>query len=401
MTIWILAVLLLGALGFIGYRQGAIRVGCSLVGILFGALLAVPLGHVLQPLLKLAGMKNPVLAWLIAPLIAFVLISIIFKVIGLAVHKKAETYYKYNTDDGHRGLWERLNRRLGACVGLANGVVYLILISFVIYASSYWTVQMSGAESDPKIIQLANRLGRDSLGSGMARVARSIDKMPTAFYDSADIAGLIYHNPVLVNRVSHYPAFLTLGERQDFQDLGNDMEFNQAWQTQKSAAEISKNPRAQAILGNPETLHTIWNTLKPDLADFQQFLETGQSAKYDPEKILGRWLYDAPAAVALARKSKPALTPAEKRWLNVAFTKTSFVAAPDKQAFLKNIPRVKPGNPPTVESQAYHGQWESGSSKYTVTLNMDNKPQEMTATVQNDRLTLSGAGMELAFDREN
>ncbi|MEY2467176.1 MAG: hypothetical protein QOD03_1697, partial [Verrucomicrobiota bacterium] len=132
-----------------------------------------------------------------------------------------------------------------------------------------------------------------------------------------------------------------------------------------------------------------------------QFLETGQSAKYDPEKILGRWTFDAPAAIALARKSKPSLSPAEKRWLNLAFTQTSFVAAPDKQAFLKNVPRVKPGNPPTVESQAYHGQWESGSSTYTVALNIDNKTQEMTATVQNDRLTLSGAGMELAFDREN
>jgi hypothetical protein len=34
-------------------------------------------------------------------------------------------------------------------------------------------------------------------------------------------------------------------------------------------------------------------------------------------------------------------------------------------------------------------------------MNSDGKPQEMTAHVQGDRLTISGTGTELAFVREN
>jgi len=61
MTIWLLALLLLASLAGLGYRQGAIRVGISFVGILLGALLAPPLGHLLRPVLAATGLKNPVL----------------------------------------------------------------------------------------------------------------------------------------------------------------------------------------------------------------------------------------------------------------------------------------------------------------------------------------------------
>ena len=63
MTIWLLAVVLLASLVGIGYRQGAIRVAFSLLGILFGAWLAVPLGKLLKPVVPVFGLKNPVLIW--------------------------------------------------------------------------------------------------------------------------------------------------------------------------------------------------------------------------------------------------------------------------------------------------------------------------------------------------
>ena len=55
MTIWILALVLLASLAGLGYRQGAIRVVFSLIGIVLAALLAVPVGHILQPLLPHFG----------------------------------------------------------------------------------------------------------------------------------------------------------------------------------------------------------------------------------------------------------------------------------------------------------------------------------------------------------
>ena len=99
MTIWLLALLLLGSLAGIGYRQGVIRVGFSLVGILLGALLAVPLGKLLRPALMAVGLKNPVLAWLLGPFIVFVVISIIFKIVALNVHEKVDVKFRYHAGD--------------------------------------------------------------------------------------------------------------------------------------------------------------------------------------------------------------------------------------------------------------------------------------------------------------
>src|SRR5215471_8495222 len=161
MTIWLLALLLLGSLAGIGYRQGVIRVGFSLVGILLGALLAVPLGKLLRPVIMAVGLKNPVFAWLLGPFIVFVVISIIFKIVALNVHEKVDVKFRYHAGDLRLALWERLSHRLGLCLGLVNGAVYLILISFVIYSFSYWTVQVATSDTDPKTLQLINRLGRD------------------------------------------------------------------------------------------------------------------------------------------------------------------------------------------------------------------------------------------------
>src|SRR2546421_6029114 len=42
----------------------------------------------------------------------------------------------------------------------------------------------------------------------------------------------------------------------------------------------------------PISLKAIWQSIVPDLKDLRAFLETGRSAKYDDEKILGRWNLD-------------------------------------------------------------------------------------------------------------
>ncbi len=210
---WLLALVLLASLAGIGYRQGAIRVAFSLVGILLGALLAGPLGKLVKPLLVGLGVKNPVLAWVLAPLIVFLMISIAFKIGAYTVHQKVDVHFKYHAGDLRLALWERLSRRLGLCLGLVNGALYLILISFVIYVFSYWTVQLATEDKDPRIVRILNRLGQDLQSTGFAKVARAIDPMPQAWYDAADVAGLIYKNPLLEARLARYPAFLGLAER--------------------------------------------------------------------------------------------------------------------------------------------------------------------------------------------
>jgi hypothetical protein len=106
----------------------------------------------------------------------------------------------------------------------------------------------------------------------------------------------------------------------------------------------------------------------------------------------------------LVRKAKPNLSAkdfqATRRSMAAIFAKTTFVATTEQQAFLKGLPRPSnPGQP--ADLQTLQGQWKGADGSYVLSMNSDGKPQEMTAHVQGDRLTISGTGTELAFVREN
>lgn len=405
---WLLVLVLLASLAGIGYRQGAIRVAFSLVGILLGALLAGPLARLVKPLLGTFGVANPALKWVLAPLVVFVLISIIFKVAAFTAHQKVDVYFKYHAGDLRLALWERLNRRLGLCLGLANGALYVILLSFVIYSFSYWTVQVAGSDSDPKLPRLLNRLGQDLHKTGFARAARAIDPMPEAWYEAADLAGLIYKNPLLEARLTRYPAFLGLAERPEFQEIASDAQFSELRQRGEPIMTVLEYPKAQAIAQNPELLNLIWATVVPEFKDLPTFLETGRSPKYDSEKILGRWNFNVSVALSLLRRAKPNISSKEmqnwRNWMTAAYAKTSFVAMTDHQAILKNVPQVRLPAPGTVSSggpQTLKGGWKSLDGKYQLALSGGTKEEALTATIQGDRLTIGGEGMELVFDRES
>ncbi len=403
MTIWMLALLLLASLAGLGYRQGAIRVAFSLAGILVGALLAAPLSGAIKPLLSAMGVKSPVLLWLIPPLVVFLIVLAIFKVVALVVHQKVEVHYKYNTGDLRLVLWERLNHRLGLCLGLVNGAAYFILAITALFPLSYWTYQMATPESDPKSVRLVNQLGQDLQGSGMSGVARALDRNPPEFYQAADVVGLVYHHPLLEARLARYPAFLGLAERPEFQDLGSDMQFAELRQKQASLAELLNYPKVQAMVQNPDLQKTIKDTVVPNLQDLQAFLTNGVSQKFD-EKILGRWDFDLNASVLQLRKAKPNLPATEMRkwkgWLASNFSRTSFVATPEQQVFLKNMPRMTAGAT-SGDLQKMEGQWKGSGDSYSLSLTAEGKTQEMAAHIAGDRLSVSGPGMDLVFVRED
>ena len=408
MMFWLLALVLLASLAGLGYRQGAIRAAFSLVGILLGALLAGPLGKLVRPLLVALGVKNPTLAWVLAPLVVFLLISIIFKVIAFMVHQKVDVHFKYHLGDLRLALWERLTHRLGLCLGLANGVLYLILLSIVIYPFSYWTVQIATSSEDPRVVRIFNQMGQDLQSSGFLKVARAIDPMPQAWYDSADLAGLIYNNSLLEARLARYPAFLGLAERPEFQDLGSDTQFSELRQRQEPIMKVLDYPKAQAIIQNPDLLKLIWATVLPDLTDLPTFLETGKSPKYDSERILGRWNFNVRVAMSMLRRAKPNISSTEmlkwKKWMVAAFAKTSFLAMTAHQAILKNVPQVNlpaAGAASAGGSQTLKGQWKNLDGKYQLTLSGGSRDEQMTAAVEGDRLMVGREGMDLVFDQED
>ena len=148
MTIWILALLLMAAGAGMGLRQGAIRVAISFVGIIISSLLAWPLSGIFRSLLPHVGFHNPFAIWLLPPFLVFIILLSAFKSLGLLIHHKVNVHYKYKRQETHLILWGRVNKRLGLCLGLLNGLAYLVLISFVIYDFSYWTVQMATSDEE-------------------------------------------------------------------------------------------------------------------------------------------------------------------------------------------------------------------------------------------------------------
>jgi hypothetical protein len=396
MTIWLLALVWLGILAGLGYRQGAIRVAFSLLGILLGVLLAGPLGHLIKPLFIAVGLKNPMIVGPVAPLVAFIVISLIFKASALAVHQKVDVYFKYKAGDLRLALWERLNHRLGLCLGLLNGTVYFILSAWAIYSLSYWTVQTGGGESNPTTVKVLNRMGQDLEGSGFVKVARAMDRMPDTYYETADIAGLVYNNPLLEARLSRYPAFVGLAERPEFQALANDQSFAEARQRGEPVLKLLSHPSVQSILGNHELVDTVSKTLVPNLKDLRAFLETGRSPKFEAENILGRWNFDASYTLLAIRKTKPNLPSSEmskmKKGLTAAYGKTALVATIDKKVILKNVP------PSISPQQTLEGQWSGAEGKYILSLPGKG---DVSANVDGDRLTATGEGLELAFSRED
>jgi hypothetical protein len=409
MIFWLLALVLLASLAGLGYQQGAIRAAFTLVGTLLGALLAGPLGKLVKPLLVGLGLKNPVLAWVLAPLIVFLLISIAFTIGAYTVHKKVDVHFKYHAGDLRLALWERLSRRVGLCLGLFNGALYIILISFVIYAFSYWTIQMATDDRDSKIVRIFNHLGQDVQSTGFGRVARAIDPMPQVWYDAADLAGMLYKNPLLEARLASYPGFLSLAERQEYQAIGNDTQFTELWQRSAPIKELLDQPTAKAILENPDLLRLTWATAVPELKDLPVFLTTGKSPKYESEKILGRWTFNPNVAMSLLRRAKPNISSTDmqkwKKWMASAFAKTSFVAMTDHQAILKNVPQVRlaaTGAAPAAGGpQTLKGQWKAADGKYQLTVSGGSRDEMLAARLEGDRLTIGMDGLDLAFDRED
>jgi len=406
MTIWIIALLVILSLAGLGYRQGAIRVAFSWIGIVIGVLLAVPLGKPMAILLKAFGVQNPVLLWMVPPFIAFCLVSAIFKSIALAVHHKVEVHFKYKAGDLRLSLWERMNRRLGLCLGIVNGVAYTVLLSFVIYVVGYWSVQLESTEGMSKSARLFARGAKDLQTTGFITTARALDRMPQSYYDAADVAGLIYQNSLLEARLARYPAFLMLGEKAEFQALANDQQFSEMRARKDSASQLLRYEPVQSIVKNPDLLQEIWKIAAPDLKDLKVFLETAQSPKYSQEPILGRWFFDARGSIAALRRANPKLTSLEmaraRRSLQELYSQTKVIVGTDGRMVVKQWPDltavpVKDQPLPMLSGQ---GEWDGGGGFYKVKMSLGSAEMEGTGAVEGERLTITVGKTAVAFEKE-
>ena len=308
MTIWILALGLLISLAALGYRQGAVRVAFSLVGIIVSALLAAPLARYVKPMLPHVGIHDPTIIWMASPVIVFVVLLIPFKSLGFFVHRKMEVYFKYKGEGMQLIRWNRLNARLGLCLGPINALAYLVLISFVIFDLSYWSAQVAVSGDENRLIKLLNQMGRDSETTGFAQIARAIDPMPDSYFQYADLAGLLIQNPQLAGRLADYPMFISLTERDDFKQLGQNTDFQNAWKQHAPIQQLLDNSQFKSLWENQDTVNLIWGIVQDNYDDLVAYLKTGKSIKYNSEAIVGRWDFNTAATTSKMLESRPVIS---------------------------------------------------------------------------------------------
>jgi uncharacterized membrane protein required for colicin V production len=407
MSIWILVLGMMLSLGALGYRQGAIRVSFSLIGIIVSALLAGPLSKYAKPMLPHVGIHDPTVIWLVSPLVVFWVLMIPFKSVGFFVHRKVELYFKYKTEGIQLIRWNRLNARLGLGLGLINGLVYLLLLSFIIFDLSYWTTQVATSDNEGVVIKLLNRLGRDSETTGYADIARALDPMPDSFFKYADFAGLLYQNPQLRGRLADYPMFISLTERDDFKQLGQNSEFQNEWKQGAPIMQLLRNEQFKSMWESPQIAGLVWGIIQDNFDDLCTYLQTGQSAKYSSKQIVGHWVFNPAATTSRLLEMRPVISSREMRmlraWVSQAYAKTAFVAGADGQAFLKNLPHVKttqPGQPPTTETVMWTGKWKGEETDYKLSLTSGSQKQSMPAQIEESRLLIKDDKTTLVFDRE-
>jgi hypothetical protein len=402
MFIWILALVILAACIALGHKLGAINAAFTFVGIVLAGLLAAPLGGLFKHLLAHVGIHNETMAWAIAPILPFFIILFLFKAAGFFVHRKVAVFYKYHAGDLRLALWERLNARVGACVGTLNGTAYIVLVSFAIFNFSYWTVQVMPSDDETRTTKLINHLGQDLQSTGLDKAAHSLVKMPDNFYKVADLAGLICQNPQLSDRLGRYPAFISLIERDDVQQLVTSGDFTNAWNSHAPVGQMLNDPTVKSILQNNELINVVWDTVQTNLDDLTVYLKTGKSPKYDGENILGRWDFNIGTSIAMLRQARPNIPASEMRGIRALWTQgfadTTFIAGGDGQAFLKNLPNFKK-QPPAPET--WKGSWSGNGTNYDLSLASNGETKTLTAETIGTRMTLKDDKNTMIFDRED
>jgi hypothetical protein len=437
---WILAIVLLGIFGAIGFFSGAVRTAFLFLGTLIGAIAGIPAGHALQPLMGKVGIKNPVWQDIFPVPIAFIIIMLVVFGIGFAVHHKIAKIYKFTRDEVDRIRWERMNKASGVGLGFLTSLVFFFLIGAAIYSGGYLTAQLSNEEADTAIVKFMNQAREDMHTTGLDRAMAALAPASGKFYEVSDVLGLLYKNPLLQARLAHYPPFFAIAQRSEIQEIGTDKEYTEMLFGKASVSQIIAHQRTQGILGNADLMSQF---LQTDLADLQNYLRTGKS-KYDDQKLIGVWALDKDAVLTNLRKANPDIKANQMNEMKKIFdalTSMSMEVAPDNKVFFKteiaapaapaaaaaqtpapvvNDPyarmRGRQGAPavpkaavpvaaapqgPAIPKLTGEGAWKEQNGQYVITITPEGgKSMDLPATVKEDEVLVTVPGLNLVFTRQ-
>lgn len=420
MIMWIAALVLVALMTFIGYREGATRAAISFVGLLVGALLAIPLTPAFAWIFPLIGYKHPLVGKFGAPLIAFVVVSLAFKAIGTLVHRKVEYHYRYHHHDAYRAVWEVMHRRVGACIGVLNGTICFMVFALVISVFGYYTIQTGAGENESKVFSFLGKSAVDLQTTRMDEVVAPFNPVGEKYLDGADLAGLLYHNRSLVDRLYKYPVFASLAEEGPYRALGSDKALQSMIKSQASLNEILSQPGVQEVVSNTDIATRVMDL---DFKDLHEYLKTGVSAKYAQEKILGTWGFDELATLQLNKKLRPEVLASAwfrlKSELGERFDKSEFTAFHDNKTKFQLTPNMEGrGSPFTAGARLPNGQtnyvarwfttnasysavgkWSGTAPNYLVTLGNRNGTASAEGKLEGSQLSFQFEGKALSFTR--
>jgi hypothetical protein len=374
-------------------------------------LLAGLVGKLFHLLLPFLGTKNPMWIWVLSPILGFIVISIIFSVIAFNVHRKIETFYRYQASELRLALFERLNTRLGICLGIINGALYFVLISFFVFNIAYVTSQVTpSSKPAPAMVRMMNALGQDMQAAKFACTAESVGTLQPMFYKYADLAGFLEQNPQTTPRVADYPGLTGLWQRDDMQILVGDNALTNALASGASVNDILADQQVQDFLKNKDMTKRVNDLFVANIDDLMDYLKTGKSAKYDDQKVLGTWQCNVGVSLAWLRQSNPRMQAAEMRaykalWTS-AYAQTSFLVTGDNQVFLWNWPKfqtqVQPGQP-MFTPENWKGDWSADGTNYTLHLSLNGQDKFYTAFTTPDglRMSVKDTRSMMIFDRAN
>ncbi|HEY0550425.1 MAG TPA: CvpA family protein [Verrucomicrobiae bacterium] len=423
MIMWIAALVLVAATAGIGYRQGGIRAAFTFIGLVIAATVAISFAPLFEWIFPLIGFKNPLAPKFGAPIIAFVVVSLVFKGFAAFVHRKVEYYYRYKRDDATRAVWEVMNSRLGACVGVLNGTVYFFVFAIVVAVFGYTTIQIGGSESNSKVLSFLGKAAEDLKNTSMDKVVAPFNPAPPRYFDTADTLGLLHHNRNLIDRLETYPVFAAMAQQPIYQTLAADKELQSLIKSKGSFEEIMANATVQNVISNSDI---VTNVMQIDVLDLNQYLETGVSPKFEKEKILGRWSYDLLTTLRMNKALKPDVTATTwvrlKKELSERFDDSLFMAFHDnlakfqlatnmegKASPLEPRPRRLPNGqiqtnyfPLWLTSNALYsatGKWSGSAPNYLITLGNKTGSATSEGRLQDGSLAFQFEGKALLFTR--
>ena len=246
------------------------------------------------------------------------------------------------------------------------------------------------------MMKLINRVSEDLVATKMDKAVAPFVPLTENYFDGADIIGDVLHQPLLQSKLSSYPPFLMLSERAEFKELAGQ-EFQSFWLGGPSVNELKANPKIEPLLGNVDLYTNIMGLVNGDLKDLKEYVETGKSAKYDEEKILGRWSFNYNQSMSVNRKKKPNMTLTEAKQIR-AFLGTIFRNA-TLTAFLDSTVTLKLPSLPG-ERGATSGSWKNvGTGTYTLSIAEGDKSVDVDAVIDGNRLVFSRGPYSLVFER--